>query len=592
MHNPTTLLASTLALACLVTTAAEAARPPALDTYVLGGLRRETTATFHGGATINNGASFLKRVPAGVPADLVVQIGVDPEDVGLEGDLYLVIGIGPDLYQWTRSGMKRWDFNGVDARGLEPFDTRTLSASESFTLRDVEARLGFSLQGRKLYPYFGYISDISKLNYSTSATFTVESAPANQCAAGGNSLPGFPGSSKRLCVLQGRYTSDLHLTSNFDYLLQGTVFIGGDNRDSASLTIDAGTTLYGQSGPEALVISRGSRIFVNGTPERPVVMTAAADGEGQVDATTRGLWGGLVINGNAPVNGCVEGTVLCQLEGEGNTGLYGGNNPDDSSGVITYLQVKYAGYEITPENELNGIAFQGVGRGTLIDYVQVHNNFDDGVEFFGGTADAKHLFLSGNGDDSLDWTFGWTGRLQHVVVLQTDRGDQGIEADNNAAGRDALPRSRPTIANLTLIGNDNTDTGILLREGTGARLYNVIVSGFGDDCLDIDHEATFLNAGGSINGLNGELAMSHSVVNCSVNFREELGDLFTVEDWFLAQDGNSTTPLGMQDGYVNTPAANARPAAVLQDSFFDQVNHIGAVKDQASDWSLGWTYRD
>ena len=44
-------------------------------------------------------------------------------------------------------------------------------------------------------------------------------------------------------------------------------------------------------------------------------------------------------------------------------------------------------------NELNGITFGGVGSGTTVDYVQVHNNADDCVEFFGGTVDVKHSYV-------------------------------------------------------------------------------------------------------------------------------------------------------------------------------------------------------
>jgi hypothetical protein len=349
-------------------------------------------------------------------------------------------------------------------------------------------------------------------------------------------------------------------------------------------------TLYGESGNDFLVIRRGSKIHVNGTPSAPVIMTSGNDAS--ADSTTRGQWGGLIINGNAPINGCSEGTPVCEAEGEGSTGLYGGNNPDDSSGNLNYLQVKYAGFEITPDNELNGIAFQGVGRGTLVDYVQVHNNSDDAVEFFGGTVDAKHLYLSGNADDSVDWTKGWTGRLQHIVVFQTDRGDQGIEADNNASNRDSLPRAKPVISNITLIGNSNTDTGILLREGTGAVLSNLIVTGFADDCIDIDHAATFVAAGGSIEGLNGTLSINSAIANCSTTFREEAGDNFTVQAWFEAGKNNSTANPNMATTYINSSVANGITPTAPTDSWFDTTTYIGAVKDSASDWTVGWTYKD
>ena len=43
----------------------------------------------------------------------------------------------------------------------------------------------------------------------------------------------------------------------------------------------------------------------------------------------------------------------------------------------------------------------------------------------------KHVVLTGNADDSLDWTDGWQGSIQYLVIDQaSDSGDNGIEADN------------------------------------------------------------------------------------------------------------------------------------------------------------------
>ncbi len=570
---------------------AQAAALPGLQTYVLGARRNTTTATFEGGATLNGGANYLKTVPANVPVDIMAKIKLDPRDVGLDGDLFLAIGVGPNLYQLTPAGtFKAWNFNGVDGTGLEPFTSKTLAATETFTLEDLEGKLGISLDGKQVYGYIGYMSDVSKLNYSTAVIFNVATLPSDTCPVGIGSLPPIDSGNKRLCVLSGTQLSNhIHLTNNFEYILGGAVFIGGDNTASSTLTIDAGVKIYGESGADFLVIRRGSKIEVNGSPDMPVIMTSANDSE--ATSSTRGQWGGLIINGNAPINGCSVGTALCESEGEGNTGLYGGNNPADNSGNLNYLQLKYAGYEITPDNELNGIAFQAVGSGTLVDYVQVHNNSDDGVEFFGGTVNAKHLYLSGIGDDSVDWTMGYSGKLQHVVVVQTDRGDQGIEADSNQSNRDSLPRSMPKIANLTMIGNINTDQGILLREGTGANIYNAVVTGFGDDCLDIDHSATFINAGSSATSLTGNLTITNTVLNCTVKFREESGDSFSVETWFNNQSGNSTTAVNMTT-YTNNNEVNALTPATLTDSFFDATDYVGAVKNTASDWTAGWTYKD
>ena len=249
---------------------------------------------------------------------------------------------------------------------------------------------------------------------------------ATTCPAGTTGLG-------ELCALSGRITASLTLTADKDYLLNGPVFIG-DGTAETVLTIEAGTTIYGLKDPGApgtLIVDRGSKLEANGTKDAPIVFTSDQL-EGQRD---RGDWGGLIINGYAPINGCDE--APCSAEGEGSTGSYGGDDPADSSGTLRYVRVEYAGTLFSEDNELNGIAFQGVGSGTTVEYVQVHMNKDDGIEFFGGTVSAKYVVLTGIGDDSIDWTDGWTGNIQYGIVKQyEDDGDNGIEADNNKANND------------------------------------------------------------------------------------------------------------------------------------------------------------
>ena len=88
----------------------------------------------------------------------------------------------------------------------------------------------------------------------------------------------------------------------------------------------------------------------------------------------------------------------------------GGANKSDNSGKLNFVRVEYAGYEIFPENELNGITFGGVGDATEVDFVQVHNNQDDCVEFFGGTVNVKLSNLLKCWDDNLDIDWGYQGK--------------------------------------------------------------------------------------------------------------------------------------------------------------------------------------
>jgi hypothetical protein len=586
MNRHITALTTFLTLGGALSTAALAATPSILVTQAFGG--SAPAAVFKGGATVNGGAGFVTAIPLPDAAGLVATITPAAADVGMSGALYMVINAGNNWYMRTPTGWSTWN---TQVGSLAAFSTKTLAAEEVITIADLEASTGQDFSGKTLRVHVGYQVGTGTLVYSSAIQFTLDGAQPTVCPNDGfvgipSSIPG----GKRICVLTGSYTNqNIRLTSNFDYVLAGGVFFGGDNTNSASLTIDAGVTIYGEKGLDFLVINRGSKIHVNGTATKPVIMTSANDAS--ATSTTSGRWGGLIINGNAPINGCAATATVCEAEGEGSTGKYGGNNPADSSGNLNYLQVKYAGFLITPTNELNGIAFQGVGNGTVVDYVQVHNNADDGIEFFGGTVNAKHLYLTGNEDDSLDWTFGYSGKIQHVVISHRNISDKVIEADNNATNRDSSPRAKPMISNVTVIGNASAGGGVLLREGTGAKLSNFVITGADKFCFSIDHDQTFNNAGTSAAALSGNLTVTNSVANCALNFKDDTADLFKTSDWFNGQTGNTTAAMGMGTSYINNAAVNALTAAAPFDSFFDTTTYIGAVKDAASDWTVGWTFK-
>ncbi|MYD86034.1 MAG: T9SS C-terminal target domain-containing protein, partial [Acidobacteria bacterium] len=198
-----------------------------------------------------------------------------------------------------------------------------------------------------------------------------------------------PHEDDRLCIVSGRITADTTFTADSLWLLDGAVFV----EEPARLTIEAGTEVFGRSSTNGtLIIARGAQILANGTADAPIVMTS----DQKIGDRARGDWGGLIINGRAPLN--VPGG---EAEGEGDTGVYGGTDPDDDSGHLYYVRVEFAGSEFSPDNELNGIAFQGVGRGTEVDHVMVKFNKDDGLEFFGGTVEVKHVICFAIADDSI-----------------------------------------------------------------------------------------------------------------------------------------------------------------------------------------------
>ena len=387
---------------------------------------------------------------------------------------------------------------------------------------------------------------------------------------------------REVVVLEGRLTADKVLSAAYDYLLRGAVFVEG----GATLTIEPGVHVYGEQATNGtLIIAQGSKIMAEGTPDAPIVMSSDA----YQGSRARGQWGGLIINGNAPTN---QGVTF----GEGDTGAFGGDNAADSSGVLRYVRIEYAGIEFSPDNELNGIAFQGVGSGTVVEYVQVHMNQDDGVEMFGGTVNMKYVMVTGARDDSFDWTDGWTGKAQFLVVQHYgDDADNGFEVDNSSKDNEAQPRSAATIYNATLVGapsGPESDNGLLIREGAAGTFANFIVTGFNKIGLDINNAATHAQAD------SGDLVVKNSIFfeNRNGNFGDESDDDGFDEAAYAASNGNVEVDPDLADPF-NTSAPNftpgggasaVTPASPPADGFFEQVDFIGGVSP-SNNWTTGWT---
>lgn len=404
----------------------------------------------------------------------------------------------------------------------------------------------------------------------------------------------------RACGIGGTISQDITLTNDTTWVLTSATFIGakadlGDPvpANGPTLSIEPGTRIIGtKAGRVALIISRGSKIVAEGQPFAPIVMT----GENyEATGATSADWGGLVINGAAPLNTCDSG--VCEAVGEGDSGAYGGDDPSDSSGVLKYVRVQFAGDKVTDEDELNGIAFQGVGSGTVVDYIQVHRNADDGVEFFGGTVNVKHIVLTHNEDDSIDWTQGFRGKIQYGLVQQiqdvTVETDNGMEEDNLEQDNDAEPRAQPVMANVTLIGKAG-ENGILARRGTGGNYSNFIVTKFGT-CLDIDSTATFDAAGTPPDGLTGVLTMENTIFNCATNFvenDESTADPWSVATFFTSQPGNMQMNPNLDGIYPPPGAAYASGFPLdpsVYDDFFEDVDFIGAFRSEEDSWTDNWT---
>ncbi len=284
-------------------------------------------------------------------------------------------------------------------------------------------------------------------------------------------------------------TFDRTLSSDTTYLLTGLYVV-----DSLrSLTIEPGTVIKGDTAA-TLIVARGSQIFAEGTASEPIVFTSMK----AAGSREPGDWGGVVILGSAHTNQpnpLIEGGIIPGTYGGG---AVGAGNPDDNSGVFSYVRIEFPGYRFQVNNEVNGLTCGGVGRGTRIDHVQVSYSFDDSYEWFGGTVDCNNLVALGGWDDDWDTDFGYQGRLQFLFGLRDPDYSElsgvgqsnGFESDNEGTASTTNPRTLPRFSNVTEVGPRRTDAhvipgaprvfeyAVVARRGTELSIYNSILMGY------------------------------------------------------------------------------------------------------------------
>lgn len=297
--------------------------------------------------------------------------------------------------------------------------------------------------------------------------------------------------------LTGLISSEKTLDPAVTYDLIGSVIV----ENGATLNIPAGTKIVADksNGLDALIVSQGGKINAMGTAQAPIVFTEVSK--------TIGSWGGIVLLGKAPIN-VPGGTSSPEFSSDL---AYGGTQPNDNSGTLSYVRVEYAGAGIIEGSvEYNGFGFYAVGSGTTVNNLETYKGSDDGYEFFGGTVVANNLVSIGDEDDSFDWTEGWTGGGSNWIAIKEGIADKGIEADNNENDNTLLPMSNPTISNVTLVGIGIED-GMRLRRGTAGTFTNMVIKNFSDG-IDIRDDQTIANVNGGILSVAGKTLNVEKVI--------------------------------------------------------------------------------
>lgn len=399
-------------------------------------------------------------------------------------------------------------------------------------------------------------------------------------------------------------TADTTWTKDKLYVLKQLTYVA-----SGTLTIQPGTVIAGDSA-SALIVSRGAKLVASGTATEPIVFTSSLPA-GQ-RGSPQGDWGGLVFLGRATIN-TMGGENNAEGLADEPRNRYGGNDDAYDCGTLKYVRIEFAGRPLSANNELNGLTLNACGSATTVDFVQVHRGVDDGVELFGGTVNLKHMVITGSDDDGLDWDKGWRGKAQFIVAAQIPgRGNHGIEADNDASNADLMPRSSPTLYNVTLVGR-NPDTaasegpsrGLILRAGTAGKLANLLVTNFTDKGVMVDGNPS------KAQWTQGALSVSHSVFfqNPAMGVTDYVSsprpdggvtdNMFDEPTELSAPSLNNRLDLDPKlAAATNVTAPSFKPLSdspVLMggavppgDGFFDSsANFVGAIG--ADDWTAGWT---
>ena len=281
-------------------------------------------------------------------------------------------------------------------------------------------------------------------------------------------------------------TSDETWEDGTVYVLAGRISVEA----GATLTIEGGAVVKGEAGSgansTALVVARDATLNANGTADAPIIFTSVADeitpdmvdsgefGSPNLDPDQRGLWGGVIVLGNAPISASSSPASIEGIPSSDENGLYGGDDAGDSSGSITYVTIRHGGTNIGEGNEINGLSLGGVGTGTTIENIEIVANQDDGVEWFGGTVNVTNVLVWNNGDDALDTDQAWSGTVENVIAVNPAGSLMELDGPEGS-----FTSTGHTITNVTGYAGEGTLFLIDTDDNTDVNVSNVLFFGPG-----------------------------------------------------------------------------------------------------------------
>lgn len=284
-------------------------------------------------------------------------------------------------------------------------------------------------------------------------------------------------------IIAGTIDKDTRLVKRNTYHLVGVVYV----TNNATLTIEPGTVIRGDDKTcGTLVITNGAKIMAEGLETDPIVFTS----ENEKNNRKPGDWGGIIILGKAPIN-TLGGIHTLPFDLEPALNHYGGQDPEDNSGVLKYVRIEYAGRKLSASKELNGLSLAGVGRKTVLSNIQISFSNDDSFECYGGDLNMNNLISYRTTDDDFDFTQGAQININNSIAVRHPfssdvSGSRCFEVDSYDKIQNTDMTKKMTkinASNITLVNLEENNQGlvresIFVRENTFFNLSNSIVSGF------------------------------------------------------------------------------------------------------------------
>lgn len=395
-------------------------------------------------------------------------------------------------------------------------------------------------------------------------------------------------------TIKGSITTNTTWAAKNKYLLEGFVYVEA----GATLTIEPGTIIKGDKSTKAtLIIKPGAKIIAEGTKLKPIVFTSNQP----KGSRNYGDWGGLILLGKAKVN-----KTPATIEGE-NISTFGGSEENDNSGILKYVRIEFGGIAFETDKEVNGLTLGGVGKGTTIEYVQVTQNGDDGIEWFGGNVNAKYIISYKNLDDDFDTDWGYSGYVQYGLAFRDSKvADQctcsdsnGFESDNDASGSDATPQTSCKFANISIIIGEGTPdakfrSGFRLRRNSALSAYNSLVVGAypkgGIELQDAPTQANFAADKSDFRGLVFAGMTKGIVAGDDVKLNEaSRKNKFGVDPSTLGLNATYNAGTG-KPGLLPLGTSLLLNGGVVLPAGFEANTNIGAFSN--TDWTDGWANWD